>query len=203
MRNVTLSAVADRAGLATSNISRYFGTREEIYLELLAGEWQEFRQTLVARLHDIHDTREAVTTLAETLAERPLFCDLLSHLPTSLELNVSAEAVGGFKRALREHLKATGAAVANATELTASEGTELIGAAGGMAGLLFRAANPPPVLAQLYDEDPQLAAGRLPLLPTLRRMLSALAAGLPALRGDASAAVGGDPSRSSVRGESR
>lgn len=43
-------------------------------------------------------------------------------------------------------------------------------------------ATPPPVLAELYAQDPQLAAVRPALLPTLRRTLSALAAGLPAVR---------------------
>jgi AcrR family transcriptional regulator len=47
VHNVTLSAVA----LAKSNISRNFGTREEIYLELLAKEWQYRSQTVVARQH--------------------------------------------------------------------------------------------------------------------------------------------------------
>jgi hypothetical protein len=51
-----------------------------------------------------------------------------------------------------------------------------------MAGLLYRAANPPPVLAQVYAQDPELAATRPTMQLTLVRMLSALAAGLPTLR---------------------
>src|SRR5262245_12701463 len=180
--SVSLGAVAEAVGLAKSNISRYFGTREEIYLALLTDEWQQCSQAIVTRLQHTHDTGAAVAALAETMVERPLFCDLMSHLPTSLELNVSVEAARTFKHAVHHHTAGTGAAIARATLLTPSEGAELVAAAAGMAGLIYRAANPPPVLAQLYAQDPELAASRPTMQPTLIRMLSALAAGLPTLR---------------------
>ncbi|MGH3340724.1 MAG: TetR family transcriptional regulator, partial [Propionibacteriaceae bacterium] len=104
VRNVSLGAVAEAVGLAKSNISRYFGTREEIYLELLAEEWQDYTRAVSVRLRDAHDTDEAITALAETMVDRPLFCDLLSHLPTSLEHNVSVEAARAFKHTLQDHI---------------------------------------------------------------------------------------------------
>ncbi|VXB05607.1 Transcriptional regulator, TetR family [Arthrobacter sp. 9AX] len=182
VRNVSLGAVADAVGLAKSNISRYYGTREEIYLELLTEEWQRCAQTLTARLEHAHGTEAAVTALAATMTERPLFCDLLSHLPTSLELNISVAAARTFKHVMHDHFAAIGAALAGATGLTESEGSELVAAGAGMAGLLYRAANPPSVLAQVYAQDPELAATRPALQPALVRMLMALAAGLPTLR---------------------
>jgi AcrR family transcriptional regulator len=182
VRNVTLGAVAETVGLAKSNISRYFGTREEIYLDLLAEEWREYTRAASVRLRDAHDTDAAITALAECMADRPLFCDLLSHLPTSLEHNVSLDAARAFKQAVHEHITTTGAEITRATQLTDREAVELVAAAGGLGGLLYRAANPPPVLAQLYADDPGLAATRPTLLPTLVRMLSALAAGLPTVR---------------------
>jgi AcrR family transcriptional regulator len=182
VRNVSLGAVAEAVGLAKSNISRYFGTREEIYLELLAGQWRQYTKAVVIALRDARDTESAVNAIAETMVQRPLFCDLLSHLPTSLEQNVSATAARTFKYAVHDHLTTAGAAVARVSQLTDHEGIELLAAAGGLGGLLYRAANPPPVLAQVYAEDPQLAASRPEMLPTLVRMLSAMAAGLPMLR---------------------
>src|ERR671914_2089378 len=180
--NVSLGAVAEAVGLAKSNIPRYFSTREEIYLELLTQEWREWAQAISARLRDTHGTAEAVTALAETIVDRPLFCDLLSHLPTSLEHNVSAPAARNFKHTMYDLLGAVGAEVARTTGLTEREGGELVATAGGLAGMLYRAANPPPVLAQIYAEDPELAASRPAMLPTLIPALSALAAGLPPLR---------------------
>jgi Tetracyclin repressor-like, C-terminal domain len=57
-----------------------------------------------------------------------------------------------------------------------------VATASALAGTLYRAANPSPVVAQVYAEDPELAASHPALLPTLVRTLSALAAGLPTLR---------------------
>ena len=186
VRNVTLGAVADAAGLAKSNISRYFGTREEIYLELLAEEWQDWAQTASERLDGAHGTA-AIAALAETIVGRRLFCDLLSHGSTSLEQNVSVAAARSFKHAVHDLVAATGAEVAHATDLTEQEGRELVALATGLAGTLYPAANPPPALTQLYAEDPELAAARPDVLPTLVRALSALAVGLPTLRDDSHA----------------
>jgi AcrR family transcriptional regulator len=182
VRNVSLGAVADAVGLAKSNIQRYFGTREEIYLELLTEEWHQWAQAVSARLRDTHGTAEAMAALAETMVDRPLFCDLLSHASTTLEHNVSVPAARTFKHTLHDLLTAMGVEVARATELTEREGAELVATASALAGTLYRAANPSPALAQVYAEDPELAASRPALLPTLVRTLSALTAGLPTLR---------------------
>lgn len=186
--NVSLSAVAEAVGLAKSNISRYFETREAIYLELLAEEWRQYARAVSDRLRaatadSAPDTSAAVTIIAETLADRPLFCDLLSQLPTSLEHNVSVRAARAFKHSVYDSITRTSRELARVTSLTEQESAELLAAASGLAGLLYRAANPPPILAQAYAEDPELAAGQHPLLPTLVRIVSALAAGLPTLRG--------------------
>ena len=182
VRSVSLGAVADAVGLAKSNIQRYFGTREEIYLELLTEEWRQWAQAVSTRLGDTHGTAEAIAALAETMVDRPLFCDLLSHASTTLEHNVSVPAARTFKHTLHDLLTAMGADVARATELTEREGAELVATASALAGTLYRAANPSPVVAQVYAEDPELAASHPALLPTLVRTLSALAAGLPTLR---------------------
>ena len=182
VRNVSLGAVAESAGLAKSNIARYFSTREEIYLELLIEEWRQWAHAVSARLRDAHGTPEAMAALAETIVDRPLFCDLLSHAATSLEHNMSIPAARTFKHTMLDLNAAIGAEVGHATELTEPEGAELVATASGLAGMLYRAANPPPVLAQVYAEDPELAASRPTMLPTLIRALSALAAGLPTLR---------------------
>ncbi|GAA2881383.1 hypothetical protein GCM10020220_084470 [Nonomuraea rubra] len=123
-----------------------------------------------------------MTVLAETVCDRPLFCDLLSHTSTSLEHNVSVPAARAFKHAVHDRLAEMGVAIAAVTDLTEREGGELAAAASGLAGMLYPASNPPPALAQVYAEDPELAASCPVLLPTLVRALRALAAGLPTLR---------------------
>ncbi|MEV4358595.1 TetR family transcriptional regulator [Nonomuraea sp. NPDC049625] len=227
VRNVSLGAVAEAVGLAKSNIMRYFGTREEIYLILAADEWHQWAAAVTARLDAApidaaatvttglgaspdhaaatvttrfeaspDDAAAAVTTrleassdyvvaaLAETLADRPLLCDILSQTATTLEHNVSIEAARTFKRAILAVIADLGSQVARTTGLTAGEGTELVSVATAFAGILYPIAHPSPTLAELYAQDPVIAATCPDFLPTLTRALKALAAGLPTLRED-------------------
>jgi AcrR family transcriptional regulator len=155
VRNVSLGAVAEAVGLAKSNVVRYFGTREEIYLVLACEEWQRWADAVTARLRTARDTADVAAALADTITDQPLFCDLLSHASTSLEHNVSVLAAREFKvTALR----------------TAAD------------GMLYPAANPPPTMAEVYAQNPELAAHCPQLRPSLVRALMALAAGLPTLR---------------------
>ncbi|MGW3966690.1 TetR family transcriptional regulator [Amycolatopsis sp. NPDC005003] len=180
VRNVTLGSVATAVGLAKSNVVRYFGTREEIYLELASVCWRDWVDEATRRLAAGDDV---VDVLAETLAERTLFCDLVGHTATSLEHNVSVPAARDFKRVVLGAVTELGAAVARAhPDLTEGEGFELVAAASGLAGMLYPAANPPPTLREVYAQNPDLAAACVPLAPTLKRALAALAAGLPSLR---------------------
>lgn len=123
-----------------------------------------------------------MVALAETIVDRPLFCDLLSQVSTTLERNVSVPAARTFKHTVHDRLAEMGAEVARATELTEREARELVATAGGMAGMLYPAANPSPALVQVYAEDPELAGSHPELPITLIRVVSALAAGLPTLR---------------------
>src|SRR5262245_26232506 len=66
VRNVSLGAVAEAVGLAKSNISRYFGTREEIYLVLLAEQWQQCSHAVVSRLQHAQGAEAAINALVET-----------------------------------------------------------------------------------------------------------------------------------------
>ncbi|GEC05530.1 hypothetical protein SSP24_31850 [Streptomyces spinoverrucosus] len=142
VHNVTLSGVAAAVGLAKSNLSRYFGTREEMYLELASECWRDWRQAVVDRLSTGDDV---VTTLTETMQARPMFCDLLGHTATSLEHNVSVPAARDHKHTVIVVIEELGAAVAAADQrLTEREGRDLVTAAAGLAGAVYAAANPPP-----------------------------------------------------------
>ncbi|MCA2224042.1 TetR/AcrR family transcriptional regulator [Nonomuraea aurantiaca] len=183
VRNVSLGGVASAVGLAKSNVARYFGTREEIYLELTVEEWLDWSDEVAARLATAAGPDDVIAALADTLTERPLFCDLLGHVSITLEHNISVPAARAFKRAMLGVVDDLGARVALAYPgLTTGEGVELAGAAAALAGTLFPMANPPPALRELYAQDPDIAARCLPFQPTMRRMLAALAVGLPTQR---------------------
>lgn len=180
VNNVSLGGVAAAVGLAKSNVVRYFGTREEIYLELAAECWRDWRDEVRRRLGAGDDV---VDTLAETLEARPLFCDLLSHSATSLEHNVSVPAARDYKSVMVQVMGELGAAVARVhPSLTDSEGRQLVAAAAGLVSAIYPAANPPATLVEVYAESPELAASCPRFLPTMKRLLAAIAAGLPTLR---------------------
>jgi AcrR family transcriptional regulator len=184
VRNVTLGGVAAAVGLAKSNVVRYFGSREEIYLELLTEAGRDWHDAVVERLSRPAPSDDVVTVLAETLADRLLFCDLLGQLSQHLEHNVSLTAARAFKETALELVRGLGQAIARAhPALTDDEAVELTQLAAWLAGCLYAAAHPSPAIAELYQQEPHLFAALCPpFLPTLRRALAALAAGLPTLR---------------------
>jgi AcrR family transcriptional regulator len=180
VRNVTLGGVAAAVGLAKSNVVRYFGTREEIYLVLAAEYWRDWADDVLRRLEEGAGIVDALT---EPFAERPVLCDLLGHSAINLEHNVSVPAAADFKRGVLGIIGELGAAVERAhPALAEGEGFEVVGVAAGLAGVLYPAANPPPTLVEVYAQNPDLAAACLPFLPTLKRALAAMVAGLPSLR---------------------
>lgn len=183
VRQVSLGSIAAEVGLAKSNVVRYFGTREEIYLELTVQEWRAWEHAVTDRLRNAGELDGVIEALTGELVARPLFCDLMTECATTLERNVSLPAVRAFKLTVVGGIADLGAAVARAYPvLSAGEATELVTAAVGLAGMLYPTVNPPPVLAELYAGEPALAAARPGFEATLKRMLTALAAGLPTLR---------------------
>ncbi|GAA0434674.1 TetR family transcriptional regulator [Acrocarpospora corrugata] len=180
VQQVSLGGVAAAVGLAKSNVIRYFGTREEIYLELAADAWREWADAAIPLLRAGGDP---IQVLSETLAARRLFCDLLGQTAGTLEHNVSLAAARTFKQVMLQAVAELGAEVGAAHPgLTGSEGVELVMAAAALAGTLHPVVNPSPVLIELYAQEPELAAACPRMIPTLVRTLAALAIGLPALR---------------------
>src|SRR5712691_257850 len=103
---VTLNELSRRAGLAKSNVLRYFDSREAVLLELLNSAWQEWLlqlgETLVAvdaGAPTAERGDQLAAALATSLASRPVLCDLLSAQAAVLERNVSPQVAAAFKRA--------------------------------------------------------------------------------------------------------
>jgi AcrR family transcriptional regulator len=180
---VSLGSVATAVGLAKSNVLRYFATREEIYLQLTMVEGDRWMAALDERLQRASGMHEAVDALAETLAAEPLYCDLTTHMMTSLELNASVAALRTFKRWNLAMHGRVGAQLATAwPELDPREGSALVMAAAAYVARLYPLTRPTPALTELYAESPEIAAAFPPFLATLRHMLAATAAGLPLVR---------------------
>jgi AcrR family transcriptional regulator len=202
VRNVSLSDIAGRIGIHKSALLRYFETREQIFLELTAASWLDWGQAVHAGLDGISpgaagspgmarspgvagvaDSPGAAGVVADVVArsftDRPLLCDLIPHTALNLERNVSPEAVRRYKlTSLGVIGDAAGVVHRVLPELTASECREFVSTMASLAGALWQIANPPPVLADLYRSDPDLAHACVDLAPRLRRTAAILLAGL-------------------------
>ena len=97
VREVTLTDIAAEVGVHKSAVLRYFETREAVYLQLTADGWVEWMDACVPAIQAADGPIQVARAVADTLAERPLFCDLLAHAPLNLERGVSVDAVREFK----------------------------------------------------------------------------------------------------------
>jgi AcrR family transcriptional regulator len=188
VRAVSLADIAARVGIHKSALLRYFETREQIFLELTAQQWQEWTAALHAALDPAVGADQATLVagvFAESFGSRPLLCDLIAHTPLNLERNVSAEAVRRYKLTSLGAVHEAAALVQQVLPaLTLAECGEFVAALASLAGALWQIANPVPVLTELYASDPALAGACVDLTPRLRRTGEILLAGLVPSRGE-------------------
>jgi AcrR family transcriptional regulator len=179
VRAVTLGDLAVAVGLAKSNVVRYFGTREEIFVELCSQEGLRLRDALAPRLADV--TQETLPrVLAGTLMEHELFCELLSQLTTHLEHHVSYAAA--------ERLKVTSAAIIGGIAqdlarrpvgLDVERAALLLSVTSQLGAGLWAASRPSEVVLDVYAAHPEILPAGAPLA-ALERLVAALATGLRA-----------------------
>jgi AcrR family transcriptional regulator len=175
VRSVTLTAIADHAGVHISAVRRYYDSREEILLGLAE---QGYEDWAAAVAEAVRPGVDLPALLASTLAERPLFCDLLTHVTLNLEREATYERVRAFKFAVGAALAPLADAVTNATDLTPADVDDLIVAVISLTAPLWQAAHPAATLTRLYAEEPGLAHVGIDFEPTLTRLLTALCQGM-------------------------
>jgi AcrR family transcriptional regulator len=183
IRVVTLTDIAEAVGMHKSAMLRYFETREQIFLRLTAIGWHEWSADLRSRLGDLPTdapAAEVAQAMADSLAARPMFCDLLAQAPLNLERNVSLESVRAFKLATLEEVHAISAELTRLRALTEQQAVDVIATATSLAGALWQMATPGPEVQALYRSDPRLAHATVEVGPRLTRVLTAMLAGLAA-----------------------
>ncbi|MFD0783072.1 TetR family transcriptional regulator [Micromonospora azadirachtae] len=180
VREVTLTDVATAVGMHKSAMLRYFETREQIYLTLTAEQWQEWSTAARASLEHLDpvDTDTVAATIAESLADRPFFCDLLAQAPLNLERNVSLAAAYQFKTITLAQVDTIAEALRRLLGITALQALDVVAAATSMAGALWQMAAPGTSLRDLYETHPELAHAAVDVGPQLTRILTALLTGM-------------------------
>jgi AcrR family transcriptional regulator len=176
---VSLGDIATEVGLAKSNVLRYFGTREEIYLHLTMREGSDWAAAAGTALREADDPATVASALANAFADRPLYCDLTTHGETMLEHNVGIEALREYKVWAIDTYMRVGLGIATACpRLTQTDGASLVMAASAFVAKLFPLTRPPQALRELYEREPAIARVFPPFRPTLTRMVAATAEGL-------------------------
>jgi AcrR family transcriptional regulator len=180
VRHITLAAVTEAAGLHPSAVRRYFDSREELLLELAERSWGHWRDILAARLADSRGLtpEQTAAVVAATLTEQPLFCDLLTHVPLSLEGDVGIERARRYKTNAFAAYDTIVEALTAAGTMTAAQVQDLITVALGLTANLWQTSHPTPTLAELYAQHPRWGHVALDFEPRLTRLLQATATGL-------------------------
>lgn len=184
VRSIGIGAIARNAGMHHSSVLNYFETREQIFLMLASRAWQEWAQTLEACLPEGPvSSSDVAIALAGSLEERPLFCDLLGHVPLLLIHNVPVEAAQAYDADVHEACARAGdTMVAALTRMGLAVnpriGRDLVMAITAQAGMLWQMSRPPQGLIQLYRDNPDLPHESMVFLPQLAGVISLLILGL-------------------------
>ncbi|MEV7225443.1 TetR/AcrR family transcriptional regulator [Polymorphospora sp. NPDC051019] len=177
-----------RVGLAKSNVLRYFESREEVLLELLDAEQQDWLAYLDRTLESGGGTpRERgdrlAVVLAESLAQRPVLCDLTSAHASVLDHNVSAEVALRHKRASRRTVEAQARlALRYLPEFGTQDAIRLVATTTLVAGAAWPYSQPPQAMLAAHAADPAVAAMRADFTDLLRQTVAVTISGLLARR---------------------
>ncbi|YCU35594.1 TetR family transcriptional regulator [Mycobacteroides abscessus] len=179
--SVTLTALADRAGIHHSAVRRYYSSYKEVLLLLGQERWEEWASQVCQQL-DAEESASPVQIaeiLAVQLAADPLFCDLLTNLPLHLEREVPPEQVVQFRVSALESIEQVAGAIRRACLLFNDQAAiDAVAAACALAAIFWQSTNPPPELAELLGPDYLPRAWNMQFLPALTRVLSATCLGL-------------------------
>ncbi|WP_369226170.1 TetR family transcriptional regulator [Streptomyces sp. R39] len=187
VRHVTLAAVTEAAGLHPSAVRRYFDSKEELLLELAERGWHQWRDSLTAHLAGAQGLApaESAAAVATTLAAQPLFCDLLTHVPLSLEGEVGIERARRYKTSsFTAYDGIVEALTVSSGTLTTAQAQDLVAAALGLTAHLWQVSHPTPTLAELYAQNPRWGHVALDFEPRLTRLLQAVAVGAAVMDGE-------------------
>jgi AcrR family transcriptional regulator len=156
---VTLNELSRRAGLAKSNVLRYFESREAVLLELLDSAWRDWLVQLDRDLQAAIDAAaptagrsgQLAAVLAASLASRPMLCDLISAQAAVLERNVSPQVAAQYKRASIAAITALGILVLGCVpELGEQDAVRLAGVTVMMTGALWPHTQPSAAMLAAY-----------------------------------------------------
>src|SRR5688572_12338015 len=180
LHELGLSELARRAGMAKSNVYRYFESREALLLELLQRAFVRSFERLSAEADPAQplSVDAFVELFARTLATEPLLGQLTTALPSVLEHNLSKDTIRAFKLSSLEFLRQAAESFHRiCPALETEQHGELLSHMLILVAGLWPHAHPAPVVAELVRE-PELTAFAHDFPRDLERALRIYARGL-------------------------
>jgi AcrR family transcriptional regulator len=181
--SVTLTAVASRAGIHYSAVRRYFTSHKEVLLHLAAEGWVRWSNKVCDELGEAGQVSpsQVAETLANGLADDPLFCDLLANLHLHLEHEVDVDRVVEIRRTIAAAAVTLADAIERALPALGRSGAfDMLIAAYSLAAAFWQIANPPKRLTDLYAQEPEILPPEwnIEFASALKRLLTATCIGL-------------------------
>ncbi len=183
---LSLRALAERAGMAKSNVYRYFESREAVLLALLSDETRAWAGEVVGALDAIDrqaPRRERLDAVAASVAaltaRRPVMCQLLSVLPSTLEHNTSFASIQAYKLDSIALIGGLATAMRGAVpELTLEQHARLLHH--GLSLIIggWPLARPSEITQRVLEETPELAPYAHAFEADLREAVGLLARGM-------------------------
>ena len=178
---VDIATVASESGIAKGTVYLYFGTQEEIFLELARRAYREWAEGLRGGLGDPairHSIPKVVGLFGRTLRERPELLRLIPILHTRLEGNASSEAILGLRQEMKESFAELGALLEEQLGfLQPGEGGMLMARTHAMIIGLAHIAEPTPAAEEVLRRD-DMKVFRVNLPEAIGEMLMVMLMGL-------------------------
>ncbi len=153
---VTMTSVAERAGLGKGTLYLYFGTKEDLFLAVVEDRLGEWLGALNAWLGDRTGPvgpDELSGFIASSLSSRSALVRLLAILHTTLEHNVGQERVREFKHFLLRGMEVTAPLLEQRVPtLGAGGGTRFLLRLDALVIGLWHLADPAPPVCAVLDE---------------------------------------------------
>ena len=163
LAGVSLNAVARRAGIAKSNLYRYFESREAMFLALLGDNLIACVAALEEALARVApgDVQGVARAMAEILVAAPRFCELTAAVSGILEQNVSEEGVIAYKRGvLKVGVRLGNALRAALPSLSPKAVVPIFRYVHALIAGLYPLAHPAPALERAMQRAPELGIFR-------------------------------------------
>lgn len=175
---ISVEEIAQKAGLAKGTVYLYFGTKEALFLELVADQLETWVGEAEHALVQVKGSPSAAASLvASTLSRQPALIRLLALLHAVLERNTEAVPLREFKRRLLHVTEKSGALFERALGLAPRSGNRLtLWMHATIVGLAQMTAISP-TLREVLAQDDGLAVFRLEFRTELEAALTILFTG--------------------------